>query len=64
MDKRCVTCAFEGLLTGDCYFPKPQDGTDPPLMATAAMPSHDNEGRNCIQWRQNQKRMTKTEADR
>lgn len=56
MGIRCVTCAFEGLLSGDCYFPNPQDGTEPPFMVTAAMPSQDNEGRGCMQWRENKKR--------
>lgn len=63
MDKRCVTCAYEGLLSGDCYFPNPQDGTEPPFMATAAMPSQTDEGRGCLQWRQNQKRLSPQEAD-
>ena len=59
-DNHCGTCAYNGLMSGDCYFPKPQDGTDGPFMAPAAMPDVDNDGENCVHWKQHSKRMSAT----
>jgi len=54
--KHCGTCAYDGLLSGDCHFPKPQDGTDPPEVAPAAMPDVAGDGENCVHWKKNAKR--------
>lgn len=46
--KRCDTCAYDmGPSWDDCKFPDPQDGSDPPFMAPASMPSRRDGGMNC-----------------
>jgi hypothetical protein len=50
--KGCKTCAFDmGQAWIVCAFPDPQDGTDPPFMASASMPDQRNGGANCHHYR-------------
>lgn len=55
-DKRCATCRYDGFMSGDCYYPKPQDGTGQDFMAVAAMPDDRGGGENCMQYSQHAKR--------
>ena len=48
--KNCASCAYD--MGHDCAFPDPQDGSDPPMVATAAMPDRRDGGRHCVQFRQ------------
>ena len=54
--KSCSTCAFNGLMSGHCYFPNPQDGTEGPMVAPASMPDVDGNGKDCHHWRKHEKR--------
>lgn len=54
--KNCSGCAYNGLMSGDCYFPKPQDGTDGPLIAPSAMPDYENDGENCVHFKCHKRR--------
>jgi hypothetical protein len=50
--KSCAMCAYDmGPCWDDGAFPDPQDGSEPPMVITAALPDRREGGRHCVQFR-------------
>jgi hypothetical protein len=66
-EKHCGICRYDGLMTGICYFPFPQDGSTRPSTSRTVtipldeMPNQANDGVNCVQFIRHNKRAPEQE---